>query len=359
VNPFGFISRVSDRPGLRKALLGTSAPVRWPDWLGWWPAVLLFFTAACGELVFNLTATIPRNTALALAIYALVCAFAGMLFGQRWLQRGELFTVMLSTWGRLGYFRFGSPGRRGFAGGLATPFAATWSRVTFVLLLLVSVNFDGLLATPRWTAFERRVPGHLSADPARLEAFRTVTFVVLAGALAVLFGTFAFVAARLGRHQTGSRQAFTGLLPSLLPIAFGYLLAHNLEYLVVNSQLLFPLLGNPAGVSWWPAMPYPFNDSYEVHTHLLPSGVYWYVCAAVIVVAHIIAVILAHRHLGRRGHDPRSARGSEYPWLVAMVGYTMLSLWLLAQPLVAERSAGTQPSARAVTAVEVVTGSER
>jgi hypothetical protein len=228
--------------------------------------------------------------------------------------------------------------------------------VSFVLLLLVSVNFDGLLATPRWTAFERRLPDHLSADPARLEAFRTLTFVVLAVALAVLFGVFAFIAARLGRHHTGSRQAFTGLLPSLLPIAFGYLLAHNIEYLVVNSQLLLPLLGNPAGVSWWPAMPYPFNDSYEVRTHLVPNGVYWYVSAAVIVAAHIIAVILAHRHLGRRGLDPRSARGSEYPWLVAMVGYTMFSLWLLAQPLVAERGGATQSSAQSAITVGVVTG---
>jgi hypothetical protein len=130
VNPFAFLSRLADRPGLRNALLGSSDPVRWPDWLGWWPAVLLFFTAACGELVFNLTATVPRNTALALAIYAVICLFAGMLFGQRWLQRGELFTVLLSTWGRLGYFRFSSAGRRGFAGGLVVPFAATWGRVS-------------------------------------------------------------------------------------------------------------------------------------------------------------------------------------------------------------------------------------
>jgi hypothetical protein len=354
VNPFAFLGRMSDRPGVRKALLGSPDPVKWPDWLGWWPAVLLFFTTACGELVFNLTATVPRNTALGLAIYAVLCLFAGMLFGQRWLQRGELFTVLFSTWGRLGYFRFGSPGRRGFAGGLATPFAATWSRVSFVLLLLVSVNFDGLLATPRWIAFERRLPGHMSADPARLEAFRAVTFVLLAGSLAVVFGLFALIAAHLGRHGSGPRRAFTGLLPSLLPIAFGYLLAHNIEYLVVNSQLLLPLLGNPAGMSWWPKMPYPLNDSYEVHIHLVPNGVYWYVSVVVIIAAHVIAVVLAHRHLGRRGLDPRSARGSEYPWLVAMVGYTMFSLWLLAQPLVAERSAATQSSARSAVTVEVV-----
>jgi hypothetical protein len=341
VNPFAFLSRLTDRPGARKALLGSAEPVAWPSWLGWWPAVLLFFTAACGELVFNLTATVPRNTALALTIYAVLSVFAGFLFGKRWLQRGELFTALFSTWGRLGYFRFGSPGPRRFAGGLIVPFEATWSRITFLLLLLVSVNFDGLLATPRWTAFERKVPGHLAADPARLEAFRTGVFLLLAVTLALLFGLFAYAAARVGRHYSGLRAGLTGLLPSLLPIAFAYLLAHNIEYLVVNSQLLLPLLGNPAGVDWWPGLPFPFNDSYEVHAHLIPNGVYWYVSVIVIVVAHVIAVILAHRHLGARQPDPHAARESEYPWLTVMVAYTMLSLWLLAQPLVTEHPTAT------------------
>jgi hypothetical protein len=347
VNPFAFLSRVAGRPGLRKALLGTETPVTWPAWLGWWPAVLLFFVTACGELVFNLTATVPRVTALALTIYALLSVFAGFLFGQRWLERGEMFTVLYSTWGRLGYFRFGSPGPRRFAGGLVVPFEATWSRVSFVLLLLVSVNFDGLLATPRWTAFERTIPGALLANPGRLEAFRTSVFLVLAASLAVLFGLFAYAATRIGRQQTSFRSGLAGLLPSLLPIAFAYLLAHNIEYLVVNSQLLLPLLGNPAGVAWWLRLPFPFNDSYEVHPHLFPNGVYWYVSVVVIVVAHVVAVVLAHHHLGAHEPDPQLARAREYPWLAVMVAYTMLSLWLLAQPLVTEhRTTTAQDSTR-------------
>ena len=350
VNPFAFLGRAADRSGLRNMLLGSPQPVSWPAWLGWWPAVLLFFIAACGELVFNLTATVPGNTALALTIYAALSLFAGLLFGPRWLERGEMFTVLYSTWGRLGYFRFGSPGRRGFAGGLAVPFQATASRLSFVLLLLVSVNFDGLLATPRWTAFERRLPGGLPAHADRLEAFRTSIFVLLAVALALLFGVFAYAAVRIGGQRSGLRQGLVGLLPSLLPIAFAYLLAHNVEYLVVNSQLLLPLLGNPAGVGWWPRLPFPFNDSYEVHTHLLANGVYWYVSVLVIVVAHVIAVLLAHRHLGARQLNPRAARASEYPWLAVMVAYTMLSLWLLAQPLVTEHSQTTTNAVRAPAA---------
>lgn len=68
--------------------------------------------------------------------------------------------------------------------------------------------------------------------------------------------------------------------------------------------------------------------------HVLSTGVAWYVAVAVIVIVHILAVVLAHRHLVRKGKTEEAARLSEYPWIAAMVAYTMLSLWLLAQPLV-------------------------
>jgi hypothetical protein len=46
-----------------------------------------------------------------------------------------------------------------------------------------------------------------------------------------------------------------------------------------------------------------------------------------------------------------AARRSEWPWIVAMVGYTMTSLWLLAQPLVQETSAAAFRAAAAPLAV--------
>jgi hypothetical protein len=350
VNPFAFLARLADRPGLRNTLLGSSDPVSWR--FGWWPAVVLFFLTASAELVFNLWATVPAHIALALLVYAVVSAACGLLFGEAWLERGEVFSVLFSTWGRLGYLRFGAPGRGGFGGGLDVPFEASTSRISFVLLLLVSVNFDGLLATPSWSRLEKRFPGGLSTHATRLEGFRTLTFLLLAAAIAVLFGAFAVAASRAGRHQATFRAALTGLLPSLLPIAFGYLFAHNAEYLAVNTQLLAPLIGNPIGMEAWPLhLPYPFNDSYEVHPRFLPSAFYWYLSITVIIAVHVIAVLLAHRHLARRGADVRAARSSEYPWLFAMVAYTMLSLWLIAQPLVQEKPAPEQ-----ATAVSVING---
>ncbi|MDQ6649763.1 MAG: hypothetical protein M3Z02_06565 [Actinomycetota bacterium] len=358
VNPFAAIATVTDSTSLRRAVLGREQPVRWPAALGWWPAAGIFFVLACGELIYNHTATLPRVTATGLLGYFLVSAFLGLLFGREWRTCGEVFSVLFATWGRLGYFRFGAPGRRRYAGGLAVPFEATPSRVAFVLLLLVSVSFDGLLATPIWTRFSRGLPGPLRVGSAGLEGLTTVAFLLLAALTCLVFGAFAVAVARAGAHRVGPGIALAGLLPSLLPIAFGYLLAHNVQYLLVNAQLLFPLIGNPIGTQSWPIhLPNPFNDSFEVHVALLPTAAYWYIAMVVIIAVHVVAVVLAHRHLGTATGDQQRARRSEYPWVAAMVAYTMLSLWLLAQPLVKEKAGeANQVAARALPAAVEVAG---
>jgi hypothetical protein len=330
INPFATLARLADNPQARRVLLARETPLPWPRRLGWWPAAGLYFLLACSELVFNQTATLPRVIGTALLVYALVNLAAGLLFGTAWVERGEVFSVLFATWGRLGWFRFGTPGPRGFTGGLRAPFDPTPGRLAFVLLLLISVNFDGLLNTPRWALLETT---HVGAGD--LDAFRVGSFVLLAVLIAVVFGGFAVASARAGRHGVGPVAALAGLLPSMVPIAFAYLLAHNLQYVLVNSQVLGPLIGNPTGTHDL-GLPYPFNASVVPNPTFLPSAFYWYAGVVAIVGGHVLAVVLAHRYLAHRGADERLARRSEYPWLVAMVAYTMVSLTLIAQPLVTE-----------------------
>jgi hypothetical protein len=357
VNPFAALARLTDRPRLRELVLGSAEPVKWPVRLAWWPAVLLFFLAACGELVFNLTMTVPHNAAVALIAYALLNGLFGLLFGPTWLRQGELFSVLFNTWGRLGYFRFGAPGRAGFTGGLNVRFDRSVSRIAFVLLLLISVNFDGLLATPSWNRLENEAPGALSTHVGRLEAFRTLAFVALALVVAAVFALFAAASSYIGRRFGRTGGGLANLLPSLVPIAFGYLLVHNMQYVLVNGQLMAPLIGNPIGKDSWPVhLPYPFNDGYEIHNKFLPSAFYWYVGVVVIVAVHVVAVMIAHRRLAGPTAPHPAERRHEYPWLVAMVCYTMVSLWLIAQPLVAEHT-GTpaKPSARPASTAPLAT----
>jgi hypothetical protein len=338
LNPFAQIAKLTASSNLRRLVLSRQEPLNWPVWLGWWPAVLLFFVIACGELIFNQIATLPVVTGSALIIYFIVSALNGLLFGESWLKYGEVFNVLFDTWGRLGYFRFGQKGDVGFAGGLRATFEAAPSRIIFVLLLLVSVSFDGLLATPAWNNLQHQLPASVGVGTLAFQLLITLLFIALAIAMWALFTAFAFGTTKATGRKTKASVTLAKLLASLLPISFGYLLAHNLQYVITNGQLIFPLLGNPVGKEWWPFhLPYPFNDSFEVNIHLLPSSTFWYVAIVVVIAVHVAAVVIAHKSLASISEDRQKVRQAEYPWLVAMIGYTMLSLWLLAQPLVQEK----------------------
>ena len=319
VNPFGVLARLGDDAGLRKTVLARRSPLTWSA--GWWPAFALFTLLVLCELVFNTTTVKPSFVAVLILGYGVLSFFLGLLFGPAWRERGEVFGALWNAWGRLGYWRFGAPGRRGFAGGLDVPFEASPGRVVFVLLLLVSINFDGLLNTPAWTRFELRTYGG-STDG--IELFRTLALGALVVAVLGLFLAFATASARAGRHRDTPFHALAALLPSLVPIAFGYLLAHNLQYLLIHLQELYPLLRDPG---------YGSETTFVASTDVLPARVNWYVSLVVIVAVHVVAVVLAHRHLARSAPDEASARRSEYPWLVAMVLYTAFSLVLIALPL--------------------------
>jgi hypothetical protein len=339
LNPFANLAKLADNSRLRHLLLARDTPMSWPRALGWWPAVALFYVVIAGELIFNQAMTVPANMALALLAYAVLSALMGLLYGSVWLERGEVFNVLFNTWGRLGFYRFGSPGRRGFLGGLEVPFAAEPSRVVFLLLLLASVSFDGFLSTPAWSNFKGTLPDSLVSGTPGYDALALIGLAVVAALLYLLFTMFAIGVSKVAGRRDTPLQALTGLLPSLLPISFGYLLAHYLQYLLINGQLMFPLVGNPVGSENWPLqLPFPFNDSYDPNVNIFPPALTWYVAVGVIIIVHILAVIIAHRHLAQTAKTPGVARQSEYPWIVAMVAYTMLSLWLLAQPLVKEDS---------------------
>ena len=313
VNPFAHLARLGDSASLRRAVLARSAPLAWRA--GWWPALGAFVLLVVGELVFNLDTTQPAFVGTVLLVYGFLCLFAGLLFGESFLLRGEVFADVWDAWGRFGLLRFGRPGRPGLAGGLDVPFAADLGRVVLVLLLLLSINVDGFLSTPQWASFEQDAAG---LDSGTVKLLRVGLVAALVALGVGVFGGFAAWSLRAGGVRRPLLESLAVLLPSLVPIAYGYLVAHYLQYVVTNGQLLLPVLG---------------KDDYVVDVELLPTSFYWYVSVAVIVVVHVVAVVLANRVLTRHVPDPARARRAELPWLLAMVGYTALSLWLVAQPL--------------------------
>ena len=124
--------------------------------------------------------------------------------------------------------------------------------------------------------------------------------------------------------------AGAGFVYSLIPIALAYHLAHFLSFLLVQGQAIIPLASDPFGSGW----DLLGTAGYTIDIGVVGARFAWFTAVIGIVAGHIIAVYLAHavalRTLGDRG----AALRSQYPMLALMVGYTMLSLWILAQPIV-------------------------
>ena len=90
------------------------------------------------------------------------------------------------------------------------------------------------------------------------------------------------------------------------------------------------MVSDPFGFGWDLFGP----SLYMVNIGVVNAKFVWYTSVIAIVTGHIIAVFLAHVIALRTFGQSRAALLSQIPMLVLMVSYTMLSLWILAQPVV-------------------------
>jgi ABC-type amino acid transport system permease subunit len=62
-------------------------------------------------------------------------------------------------------------------------------------------------------------------------------------------------------------------------------------------------------------------------------GVFWGSQVLLIVLGHVIAVVAAHRVALARTETTGQARRMHAPLVVLMIGYTVLSLWIVSRPI--------------------------
>jgi len=325
-------------PGARLDL-GRPYPAR----LGMWPAVLLFLAFAWLELIWG-DGEDPYKLAQMIVAYSEI-TWAGMaVFGRGvWLANGEAFTVVFST-----FARFAPLARRAGSGalvlrllgaGLLVEAPIPVSMVALVMAMLATVTFDGAMLTPPWTTyytFFRDMPSlqsFWSADWMTL----AIGFWILATPALIAFvlafaGVFtaccrasAALAGGVSTAEVARRFALT-----FLPIAIAYHFAHYLTYLLLTGQYFIPTISDPFGFGW-----NLFGTAaFQADIGLIGAKFAWIVAVIAIVAGHIIAVILAHLTATRLFGDHRRVILSQLPMLAVMVGYTMLSLWIIAQPTV-------------------------
>ena len=75
------------------------------------------------------------------------------------------------------------------------------------------------------------------------------------------------------------------------------------------------------------------NKFYKVDVDVVSGDFVWYSQVALIVVAHVMAVYLAHGIALHLLHRTTGRRYNQYPMLTLTVLHTILSLWILNQPM--------------------------
>jgi len=344
-----------------------TAKVTWPGWLGVWPATGLFLVFAWLELIWE-GRSIPLRLAW-LAIGFSILTWTGMfLFGRRtWLTSADPFALAFGILSRFGPTEIyveptvcdacaarGRPAANHREGpdcdacdrvsqsrrrwllrppgaGLLHTEDVSDSLAIFVIVMLSTVTFDGVMATPFWQRIESAMYVALPAlGGARLAIINTLGLLAFCGLFVALYRVVAtWIAHYSGNRMTADMASRTFVL-TLVPIAIAYLIAHYLSYFLIQGQLLIRLASDPFGFGWDIFGTARFRPDIGI----VGARFVWYTSLIAIVIGHVAAVSLAHIIALRRLGDPRLAIRSQIPMLVLMVAYTMLSLWIIAQPIV-------------------------
>ncbi len=344
INPWDNVFRLGEWIASQAAGRPLRPWLGYPAFLAAWPAVALFFVFAWMELVWP-DRDRPMALAWAILIYSVITWSAMALFGRRlWLEKGEAFAV---AFGLLA--RFAVIGRlderdnrivlRPPASGLLVRSPVKPSIAAFALLILATVTFDGLLETPLWAAVSdqalatplaKRAAAILSVQPHTLLAtVALLLFPLLFAAIYLAVSRLMASAVSAGASSLGTSDMARLFVLTVVPIAIAYHLSHYLSYLLIAGQFIIPIASDPFGLGW-----NLFGTRlYLVDFSVIDARFVWYASLALIVAGHVIAVWLAHFQAARSFPDRRSAARSQIPLLALMIGYTAVSLWILAQPI--------------------------
>jgi hypothetical protein len=316
-----------------------------------WPALALFVGFAWMELVWS-GREVPARLAQAMLAYSLLTWTGMFVFGREvWRAYGEVFSIAFGIFARFGIVgvcpRASAIEIRPPAVGLLEWRALDPSMTALVVALLATVTFDGVLETPLWVQLDLRIldapPDSLLWTDLQLSESQALRLGRTIGLLAfvALFNAVYYAVCRLIAAMTRPTRADVPRIAgrfvlSLVPISLAYHVAHYFSYLAIGSQYIIPSLSDPLGRGY----DLFGTANYRPDVGIVDPWLQWSVAVVAVVVGHVIAVALAHVTALRFYGSRRLALLSQIPMVVLMVGYTMLSLWILSQPIVETASAG-------------------
>ena len=305
------------------------APLEYPAWLGRWPAAVGIFAFATMELVAS-NGDKPDSLAVAALAYSAVTFIGMALYGvDRWIDRGEAFSVYFNLFSRLSVFetREGEVGLRKPLSGLPR-LESLPGTVALVSVMIGSVSFDGFTGKRPWNSISPDIAQFFQDRGLSPQHALEATFMLgLLGG--VLFVAGFYWLGVLGARSVGggfsARRLAHEFIHTLVPIALAYVAAHYFTLLLFQGQAILYLISDPLGKG---SDIFGTADT-QIDYTLIGANATWYWQVAFVVAGHVAALILAHDRALALYENKRQAVRSQYWMLGVMVGFTSLALWLL------------------------------
>jgi hypothetical protein len=336
INPWRTVFDAADwiyRRAVRQSGLG--ARLRYPEVLGVWPACLLLLAFSWTELVYPNAAS-PAHIAWLAIVYSALTWAGMLLFGRdAWLRHGEVFSLVFGTLARFAPIEARNSRLllRPFGAGLLQTEPLSPSMMAFVLLLLATVLYDGLIGTGEWTLLEAILREQMPALGGQVA--KSLGLIVM---WLLFLGAYLGICALMSRVASGRPcplEVAKSFALTLIPIAIGYHVAHYLVFLLVQGQYIIPLLSDPFGRG----SDFFGTAGYRVDIAIVGARFAWYMAVTAIVAGHVFAVYLAHRRAIEVFAPARMALATQVPLMGLMVVYTFIGLSIMAEPIVETRVA--------------------
>jgi hypothetical protein len=305
-----------------------------------WSAVLLLAIFMYVEHLWPLSSA-PAALSYLLLAYVIFTLAAMKRFGPaNWLSHGEVFSVVFNVFGRFSPIKLVTrqQGRLGVflrppSVGLLDDRPTSLALTIFILSLLAGVTFDGLIELPQWKNGLFELTLHLGESVNVSSSIQIINFLVML-LLPATFFIFLWIACLATSHLLKSPNGpkswdlIRHYVTTLIPIAVAYHIAHYLTLLLIDGQLIIPLASDPFGWGW-----NLFGTAdFKSNTKILSANFIWYFVVAAIVIGHMLSVYLAHLVTLTLSHSKAVAVKAGTPILLLMVFYTVISLWVIAQP---------------------------
>jgi hypothetical protein len=302
---------------------GSPRSVRVPPW---WLGPLALFALFWFELVSE-RGFEDWGVLAALLSYTVYALSLRTQFGEEWRYADPL-GILFGFAARTAPFRFRSQGIY-----LKNPLADLDESEPMppplfaaVFVLLGSTTFDNLRETVGWGDFLVRT--NLDSLPAML--VDSISLIALGSLFWLPFVGSVLIARRWIARDRPWAELARWFGWGLVPIGIAYVVAHNVPLLISGAPLLLRELSDPFAQGW------NILGTADLFEDFIPSpALIWFVEIAVIVGGHILGVLAAHRTAYRLGGTHNLAVSSTYALTGLMAVYTISTLWLLSQPLVA------------------------